>query len=419
MSRRPLVCLVDPYGDGHHPMYASVYAETFFALGCEVWLVVPPTLVAAMPSQAKSPWQVVSWDPVATMGDPTTTSEKQAEQLWQSLRTTLDQRAHYDGKYPDLIVHLYFDAFITELLPATVATENLRCPFWGLWFKPPRPFRRTARELVKRISRFRRRYRLLSSPQCSSILVLDREGCRGLPSRHRPRIVEVPEFSCTTVPPSEPALVAELRRRAAGRRICSLVGSVEGRKGIRAFLRAAATAPKEEWYFAIAGKTAWRSLDQSSIDHLTQLRGDSDSAVFFADQYLDDGTLNAIVAASDLIHACYENWPYSSNMLCKSAAFGVPVIACDEGYLGRVTRDYALGLTIPNGDHLSAQFVPGFSHIIDQFSRSEEFLRGCQEFAAANQPDALLGVLRSEFDKFCGASRLTAVLADAPRGATG
>ena len=49
MSRRPLVCLVDPHGNGHHPMYAAVYATAFAALGADVLLVTPASLVHAMP----------------------------------------------------------------------------------------------------------------------------------------------------------------------------------------------------------------------------------------------------------------------------------------------------------------------------------------------------------------------------------
>jgi hypothetical protein len=334
------------------------------------------------------------------LADSAAQADEKASRLWKSLGELLDGNAGETGRYPDYLGLLFVDSFITELLPRSAIDAHVRCPFAGLWFKPPRPLGWSARDVAKRIVRWGRRYASLQSPRWNAILLLDTAGYGHLAHSGQPRIVGVPEFSVSSLPPVEPAIVKEIREHAAGRRICSLVGSLEGRKGVRAFLRSAAVAPEDEWFFVMAGKAAWDTFDAESRETLERLRSGTDGRVFLADRWFDDETLNAIVDASGLLHACYERWPYSSNMLCKSAAFGVPVIACDEGYLGRVTRDYALGLTIPNGDHLAAQFVPGFSHIIDQFSRSEEFLRGCQGFAAANQPDALLGVLRSEFESF-------------------
>jgi hypothetical protein len=395
MSLRPLVCLVDPHDNGHHPMYAGVYADALTALGADVGLIAPEALVEAMPATARGAAMVVSWDPAPILRDRALSAEAKACRLWESLGAVLDRGRAVWGRYPDCIVQLFIDSFVTELLPRAVIEENLGCPFAGLWFKPPRPLGWGGRDLAKRIVRWGRRYQTLRSPLWAAILLLDTVGSSHLSCHGRPQVIGVPEFSVTTLPVVEPPLVTEIRRRAAGRRICALVGSLEGRKGVRAFLRSAVVAPADEWFFVMAGKAAWDTFDEESRAALRRLTMEPHSRVLLADRWLDDETLNAVVAASGLLHACYERWPYSSNMLCKSAAFHVPALVADEGYLGRMVRDFGLGMTVPSGEHMPARFVTGFAVEVASYAARHAFREGCDRYLAANRPEALVNALRS------------------------
>jgi len=394
MSRRPVVCLVDPHDNGHHPMYAAVYATAFAALGADVWLVASETLVEAMPPWDDASATVVPWDTTPILGDPAISPDETAAQLWKSLGQVLDATARDKGRYPSYLVHLFVDSFITELLPCVAIDSHIRCPFAGLWFKPPRPLGWNARDVAKRIVRWGRRYSTLRSPRWDSILLLDTVGYRHLAPGGQPRIVGVPEFSVNSLPVVEPAIVAEIRERAAGRRVCSLVGSLEGRKGVRAFLRSAAVAPEDEWFFVMAGKAAWDTFDAESRATLERLTTAPSNRVLLVDRWLDDETLNAVVAMSGLLHACYEKWPYSSNMLCKAAAFRVPVIAAEEGYLGRMVRAYDLGLTVPAGENMPARFVAGFAQWIASLQAMPAFQAGCARYLDTNHPEALVGTMQ-------------------------
>jgi len=393
MSRRPLVCLVDPHDNGHHPMYAAVYATAFAALGADVWLVAPASLVEAMPQAGRDSVTVVPWESAPILADPATQPDQKAERLWKSLGQVLDAAARKASGYPEYLVHLFVDSFITELLPRAAIDANLRCPFAGLWFKPPRPLGWSVRDVAKRIVRWGRRYASLRSPRWDAVLLLDTVGSGHLAPGDQPRIVGVPEFSVDSLPAAEPPIVAEIRRRAAGRRICSLVGSLEGRKGVKAFLRSAAVAPAEDWFFVMAGKAAWDTFDAESKATLEMLRHENDGRVYLADRWFDDETLNAIVAASGLLHACYEHWPYSSNMLCKAAAFRVPVIAAEAGYLGRKTAEYGLGFIVPDGGQMPDRFVSGFAADVASFAARPTFAEGCGRYIAANSPQALIEAL--------------------------
>jgi hypothetical protein len=136
MSGRPRVCLVDPYDDGHHPMYAAVYAQAFAALGMDVWLLAPPGLLRAMPAVEEMPTTTIPWEVLRSDGQSTEPGEEISVRLWKSLGRALEAHALESNDYPDFLVLLYLDSFISELLPRAVIESSVRCRFAGLWFKP-------------------------------------------------------------------------------------------------------------------------------------------------------------------------------------------------------------------------------------------------------------------------------------------
>ena len=133
----PLVCLVDTRVDGHHPMYAAVYAEVFRSLGCDVWLTAPAPLIAAMPRSVDPDTDACSltlhpWQPPGPPVEGPIRSERLAACRWQALGSILDESSRTAGRYPDLVVPLWFDDFIAEILPRRAVESSIRCPFAGL-----------------------------------------------------------------------------------------------------------------------------------------------------------------------------------------------------------------------------------------------------------------------------------------------
>jgi hypothetical protein len=94
--------------------------------------------------------------------------------------------------------------------------------------------------------------------------------------------------------------------------------------------------------------------------------------------------------------ACYDCWPYGSNMLCKAATFRVPVIVADEGYLGRETVQYGLGFTVPEGRQMPGRFVTGFASDVASFAARSAFVEGCSKYVADNSPEVLVLKLRQD-----------------------
>jgi hypothetical protein len=394
-NKKPLVCLVDSRDDGHHPTYAAVYAQVLRELGCDVWLAAPARMIAAMPQaevrgDAAGSLTMKPWEPPDRSATGATRPEVHGSRLWETLGSALDQASRSAGRYPDFMLHMYLDDFVTEMLPRRAVEDRIRCPFAGLWFKPPLRRPPTWREAAKRLVRFGRRYPLLRSRQCAGILLLDASDSQHLSRGGLPRIVEVPEVSNDVLPTAEPDIVADIRRRAAGRSIFSVVGSLEGRKGLGPFLQALDVAPTNEWFFVMAGKIQRNMMDSETSRLLDTLITGRDPRVFLVDRWLDDEVLNAIVACSNLVHVYYFDWIYSSNMICKGAAYDVPVIGGIAGYIGRMIRTYDLGFTVKAPPELAARFIPGFAADVAAFQKSVAFRDGCRRYRAANNP-AVLG----------------------------
>ncbi|MBM4022244.1 MAG: glycosyltransferase family 4 protein [Planctomycetes bacterium] len=393
LSRRPLVAIVDAHSGGHHAMYAAGYLWALLQIGCDVMVIAPQTLLDALPADSNDGASVrrVSLD-VAGRLPPQAGPEECAEMLWQALGQTLTVEATASGRYPSVVLLLYLDAFVSELLRPDVAACAVSCPVMGLWFKPPQTLSVRWREQIRRFVRLGRRYRLFRSPRFAALLLLDATAARSIPVQP-PRIITVPEFTDVTLPATRPPVVDMILERAAGRRICCLVGSIDQRKGIRGFLEAATAAPAEEWFFMIAGSVVWDALDAEVVG---ALRGDvvgSRPNLMLVDEWLQAETLNAIIAASDLLYACYEDWPYSSNMLCKAAGLGTPVLARDEGYIGRNVRRFGLGVLISPRERIARRFTDGFAEAVASLAASPAFKSGCREYLSANDPAALVVAL--------------------------
>lgn len=421
---RPLVCLVETREDGHHPMYAGVYAQALVDLGYDVLLVAPAPLLEVMPSVATSPgcgdsaratggFTRLAWELPLRPGEGGRRCEVVAARLWESLAEVLD-RCPRVPRYPDFLLLLYFDDFLAEILPQRTVDALIRCPFAGLLFKPPPRKPRTLRDAAKRLVRVGRRYTMLRSPRCVAVLLLDASESVHLQKGVRPRIVEVPEVSVAGLPTTESKVVSDIRRRAAGRSIFSLVGSVDDRKGLAAFLRAAENAPADEWLFVLAGRVEWRWINGDSQDRIARLASGTSPRLVLIDQWLEDEVLNAVVASSQLLHVYYPGWRYSTNMFCKTASLGVPALGSTEGYVGRMLRHYDLGLTVSSFDDYVATFVPGAAARVATLAASQAFHEGCRRYLASNNPTALGQALAG----LLGSKLVRCVDAAAPGGRT-
>lgn len=160
-------------------------------------------------------------------------------------------------------------------------------------------------------------------------------------------VKRLPDFADLTPPSTNFPLAKQIKTLAAGRKIISLLGSINKRKGVDLLLRTIPLLDEDKYFFVIAGKS---SLSPEEISHLEQIQGHYKNIFVELSRIPTEADFNALVAHSDIIFAVYHNFTGSSNLLTKAAAFKKPVIVAEGECMGRRVHQYKIGLTIHQDD---------------------------------------------------------------------
>lgn len=168
----------------------------------------------------------------------------------------------------------------------------------------------------------------------------------------------LPDITDTSLPAKTPDIIIRIKKKAAGRRVVLLAGSVDSRKNIAGFCELAAQADQNRYFFALVGRQFDYTFSDNDKKKLAMFAADARSNTFLWREHIpDERDLNALFMASDVIFAVYRNFRGSSNMLAKAAAFEKPLLVSDKYLMGELTRRYRLGLTVPEDD-------PGMLHTL-------------------------------------------------------
>lgn len=406
MNRCPAVALVELFDEGHHPMYVAGYWMALRDLGCETILVGPPRLADAaaaawLPDACEIPPAArVAWDPVADGALDGLSPSAASTVLWRSLKHALR------GRRVDLVFLLSLDSFVTESTPPSTV-EDLPWRFSGLWFRPPPARPLSVREAVNRIARRGRLFQPLRSEQCAPVLVLgEATEIQYLKAYTRHDVLSAPEFSTYGRSSTASPTVARLLGQIGTRRAVALVGSLEPRKGVREFIRAAAANDGSEWVYVLAGRLYREHFDERTLETIEKLATEDSPRLLFHDGWLEACELNDIVAAVDLIFLCYNNWRFSTNFLCKTSAFRVPVLAYHSGYIGRMVQGFGLGICVRDeSEAMALLHRPGLAARLEAMRRSPQFEQGCEAYLSLN---SVAGVAATLSALVSGSGPLTA-----------
>lgn len=124
-----------------------------------------------------------------------------------------------------------------------------------------------------------------------------------------------------------------------------------------------------------------RDLDR----RLGRLCRESELNVRFEDRFLTDEEFREAIAGADLVLVPYRRTEGSSGILGHAAREGVPVLGPEEGLVGRLIREYELGLTADTSDPVA------LGGVIAQAVREADHLRdtaGMARYVEERSPDA-------------------------------
>lgn len=278
---------------------------------------------------------------------------------------------------PDFLFVMYMDMFKTCIRDWKPLGKLVGLPWGGIRFAP---------HVMKEGKLVEAYYRLSG---LKGMCLLDEAACR----RHKDALPTkvfqcLPDITYSSLPEREPKLVAELRARAAGRKVVFLGGSLDSRKNISGFSRLARMADPARWFFALVGRVYRDSLSNEDKRELDGLADHDAGNVFLHMDFIDDEReFNAMMHASDILFAVYTDFPYSSNMLSKAANLRRPILVSDRYLMGELVQRYGIGIAVPESDPSAAYLA--LEKLRTHSISEESYANYCENFSAQSLGDAL------------------------------
>lgn len=391
------VVVVDGLWVGHHQIYIKTFVKILLGAGYQVSLFCPaPDEVSSWVSQTLSlessrfkahyfsdrePWL---WKYLP---------RKIRSALWswpRWLHVSRSLRKFFSSsEQPDMVFFAWVDCYLIGYLPTRIIDWLFPFKWSGLYFHPRHLRARKDEGAPGRKQFFDSPEHFISASKwAASIAVLDEGIFSALRLRLRGKQAAVfPDFS-DEIPPSDHYPPAEeIRAKAKGRKIMGLLGSLERRKGMLTLLRVAQQPMARDWYFVFSGVLAEQTFSEQELNEIKSFFDvPRDNCFACFDRIREDAQFNALVNVCDVIFAVYQDFPHSSNLVTKAAAYGKSLLVSSGGYMEEVVRQYGLGEVVPEDDVKAA--IAAMSRLIATGS-SQERAAGMRAYSVEQSQDRL------------------------------
>lgn len=260
--------------------------------------------------------------------------------LWKRLKLSLKNIRNVD-----FVFFMYFDDFVfnfhlkhvnrlkvniflNKFILPPLLDNNLKIRWSGILFHPAY-FMHIDFKYLRR-SKFNR-----------SIAVLDETYYFEYGARRK---VVLPDITDEQKPLLLSELAENILEKAKGRKIISLLGSLEKRKGILPLLDVAKEIDSSKYFFLIAGvlDENYSDFELSKIKSASQLT----NCYLKFDGIPTEYDFNSLVSISDIIYIVYINFFHSSNLLTKASLFEKPVLSLKNNCIGERVKRYGIGISI-------------------------------------------------------------------------
>lgn len=352
-----IIIVYDPFIEGHHAFYTLQLADKL-ADNSKVFVLSPSIdVMTRRAKEARIDAERLNFIDVSLFTKGYEISDDfnfhpklekfAALEFW---RRVLKVRQKVAPKNPAFLFFPYMDLFLPQEVHSNFIDEFQETRWGGVLFHPG---------WTRRPNQFPPK--LLESKNLHFIALLDKYS----ETRIRNSTVEDPYFflktknvEIATIPDfadlTRGTVAAhfhhskEILARAKGRRIISLLGSIEKRKGLLKFLQL--PNRNEKMFFVCAGKLNRPEFSDDELNYLDMMARDCPENLYISwDNFIEpEAALNEIISISDVLFLVYENFLHSSNFITKGAAFNVPVLVQSGGYMAEVTQEFGLGLVSEN-----------------------------------------------------------------------
>jgi len=355
-----VICLVDIYDwsrGGHFRTYFRIYSRMLLEAGHKVIAICrKPEEITEWINQTVAAEHAVNFSaypghkPRRLRWLPKSISMPIAAWLrWRALakdmrQTMTDEQAGIDG-----VFLMYLEDFVPQKgwLPLWLFERTFRRPWAFLsissrFYREPKSPNEAARQT-------RRLFHPATANSCKGWCVLDEKihgALRGLfPGASIHLLADVTDEA---PPDVDFPLAQEVLERARGRKVVSLLGLLERRKGLLTLVRVAKQRP--DIFFLFAGQYRDGAFNEEEKHELEKfLAMVPDNCLMQASRIDTEGQFNRLVCISDILFTAYLNFQGGSNVMTKAAVFRKPVIVSTGGLCYERLERYHLGVAIKEG----------------------------------------------------------------------
>jgi hypothetical protein len=357
------IILYDKYTSGHHLSYLRIYAAAFTELGYKVNILT---------TEVKSVEATVSGTQGFEAGN-LRVNRIIARKVTEIERTSAYQRGmvhdfvnsyaafmdfmeikrnveYHNLSANSLVFILWFEPFISRRLPAGLLDLFFPYDFAALWFHPSD---------IKNINDKELRYRdllyhvpMLSSRKLKFLGLFDELIVTRLNERYQRKVFKLlPDVAEKHPPDLNSEVPCEILARAKGRKIVSLLGSLDKRKEVVSFFNVAENCQRDDLFYVCAGKLHEKGFSGAERAYLANVAEARVDKIYFHDQHVDyDSEFDALFYVSDIIVAVYRNFTSSSNIIGKAAIYAKYLVVADEHLMCETVSKYGIGLCVESGN---------------------------------------------------------------------
>jgi glycosyltransferase involved in cell wall biosynthesis len=351
------IALIDPFYGGHHEVYLKLFSKTLSALGFRIMIftVKPKEMEKMIRADADIDESMIRYFTAPELVNKDSFfyslwGLSTGIRRWLAIRNFIKEASAESGWSPDMVFIAWLDSYLSFFTLHKIVDLLFPYDWSGLYFHPKRirvPESSSIPEVINVHS-------VLKSSRCKSVAVLDEAVVDKLESSLAGQhVVAFPDVADASPPDHDYPAVRELREKAKGRKIISIVGSIEKRKGILALLEVAKSKAMKDFFFVFAGVLQEGTFENDELELIRIMESaPPDSCYFYFASIAGEPQFNAFVEATDIVYASYNDFYHSSNVLAKAAIFKKSLIVTDGYCMGERVKKFGIGLTVNYGDLL-------------------------------------------------------------------
>lgn len=387
------VVLIDNHVGGHHLAYLRLYTKALLDLGCRVmtlsrepnavksWISTHyPQFTPQVQTFAIGGTEIPKFPLIRKLPQPIAILER-----WRQAAIAVQNYSDTIGWHPDLVFFNWLDSYFSHYLTPFLIDRIFPYPWAGLYFQvgdlrfQPHTLPIINKPLIH--------YGIANSSRCQALGVLDETWSESLQKSLKTQVILFPDITDEVPPDRNYSIAQQIRDKAGKRKIIGLIGSLSRRKGILTLLKVAQKSMEENWLFVFVGQLSEDGFSLTELNYLKSLiHAPLKNCFFHLKPIPDEPQFNALIETFDILFCAYENYPYSSNLLTKAAAFKKPVIVSQGFCMAERVNKFNLGITIPEGDAFKCK------EAIQNLSALSNYKFGFETFKAWHSSDQLIKI---------------------------